>query len=574
MHDYRGESQHKHLKSFIGHNKRKNSDFLNTCRGIERSVQMQIQQHRNVETQSKLNIPNRVSRIFNEVIGKVTWKAVDLVMEHRQRNPARAYKPCSGQFRREMGLPCAHDWERIEESDHQYFRPADFHRHWFWLSEKRRADDHLTADIFDNVSSRLETINPSGIFAHLQPLQTLASSVSDSPPRECVQVVSAQIRLASSITTRHPHGDLLSEPPKIRDERSLAHQPRSATGRILTANEASQRRKYKCSACGLVGHRCDNKDKCMAYRLGQVGGKMQPKLPNPGSDPNPENIPAQSNREPILISSSVNSPNAVEFREDTDRPLTPLQGSAGPSACKTLASPLAIRPSPKRPSTTDHTSPLQPEPLLAPLGELGLVPWTETSPTKPMHESRVEVIYSRYLMEKASWEARYLVQDTDWATYRRKRSWKVYDNILNSGNVPDPFLMRAKTMLENPSRMKRRDLQGNIIDPNPTWTDEEVHALADYFRAELRDADSLKAELADWGYTMVFGKSLSSQKKEAEKARRERVDNAIRAERRAHYITEWDDSPNRREDPLFNETTHWNRARWEYYVDTGSFPVS
>jgi hypothetical protein len=177
-------------------------------------------------------------------------------------------------------------------------------------------------------------------------------------------------------------------------------------------------------------------------------------------------------------------------------------------------------------------------------------------------------------MEKASWEARYLVQDTDWATYRRKRSWKVYDNILNSGNVPDPFLMRAKTMLENPSRMKRRDLQGNIIDPNPTWTDEEVHALADYFRAELRDADSLKAELADWGYTMVFGKSLSSQKKEAEKARRERVDNAIRAERRAHYITEWDDSPNRREDPLFNETTHWNRARWEYYVDTGSFPVS
>jgi hypothetical protein len=607
---YRGESQHRHLKSFIGHNRRKNSDFLNTCRGIERSVRMQIQQHRNMETQSKVNIPNRISKIFNEVVGQITWTAVDLVMRHRQKNPVRANRPCTGRFRREMGLPCAHDWERVEESDHQYFRLADFHRHWFWLSEKSRASNGPRPC---NASMLiLGSVNANNELADHGASHSLAGSVSRPIDGLRVNAQGAKFHWQNSISTSLPPGGLLSEPPRISDEKSLTRRPRSATGRILTANEAAQRiRNYTCSACGQRGHKYNPRRKCPVHRPSRADIVIQPTPSGPKSDSNLNSRSAPYHTEPLIKPSTVNSPSVVESRDDADRPVTPppVERTVTP-ARRTLSSPLAIRPSPKRSRIMEDTpSPLpepdnvgdnlpgflqswpriekstiyEPEPTTdtgtrvispVPRRELDTEHRQPTPPTKPMHQSRIEVLYSRYLTERKNWEARHLSEEINWATYRQRRGWKVFDNILRPVYVSDPIAMRAKTMLGGTSVLRRRDLQGNIIDPNPTWTDEEAHALIDYLYAELRDADGLRAELVAWGYKLGHGKPLTYKEREADIVKRARVDNAVRAERRAHYITDWDDYPNRREDPFFTETMSWNRERWEYYVDTGSFPVS
>jgi hypothetical protein len=86
--------------------------------------------------------------------------------------------------------------------------------------------------------------------------------------------------------------------------------------------------------------------------------------------------------------------------------------------------------------------------------------------TRPVWPGRIEVIYSKYIAEKAAFlAANPTVQETNYRKSRGLKVWKPLDRRYEMRFLP----------------RQRIDVQGKkLLDGRPSWSNEEINAYLDY----------------------------------------------------------------------------------------------
>ena len=124
----RAEAAHAYIKRFLG-GKRSRGDLYLAWLQIEAAVINQIAAVSSRTTILRDRIPIDIDKkLYHGCFGVVTWHALRLAQQHI-KSVSLPLQPCTGNFKRSMGLCCAHVCDLKKTAGGLI--PSDFHEHWY-----------------------------------------------------------------------------------------------------------------------------------------------------------------------------------------------------------------------------------------------------------------------------------------------------------------------------------------------------------------------------------------------------------------------------------------------------------